>query len=78
MWVSIEPCEQEYLLTGSQLLVQKCGIAEDHIFSSRDLSFAKGIRRITGGYGVDVVLNSLAGDVSSNVPATTPLPFPLS
>jgi NAD(P)-dependent dehydrogenase (short-subunit alcohol dehydrogenase family)/acyl carrier protein len=44
------------------LLVQKCGILEDHIFSSRDLSFAKGIRRITGGYGVDVVLNSLAGE----------------
>ncbi|USP81656.1 polyketide synthase PKS2 [Curvularia clavata] len=44
------------------LLVQECGIPEDHIFSSRDLTFAKGIRRMTGGYGVDVVLNSLAGD----------------
>ncbi|EMD62135.1 hypothetical protein GGP41_002398 [Bipolaris sorokiniana] len=44
------------------VLVQNYGIPEDHIFSSRDLSFAKGIRRVTGGYGVDVVLNSLAGD----------------
>ncbi|PZC90155.1 Qor, NADPH:quinone reductase Zn-dependent oxidoreductase, partial [Pyrenophora tritici-repentis] len=44
------------------LLVQNYGIAEDHIFSSRDMKFAKSVQQITGGYGVDVVLNSLAGD----------------
>jgi len=38
------------------------GIPEDHIFSSRDLSFVKGIMRVTNGKGVDVVLNSLAGE----------------
>ncbi|KAH7413553.1 hypothetical protein DE146DRAFT_626698 [Phaeosphaeria sp. MPI-PUGE-AT-0046c] len=36
-------------------------IPESHVFFSRDTSFASGIRRVTGGYGVDVVLNSLAG-----------------
>lgn len=38
------------------------GIQPDRIFSSRDLSFAKGIKRLTGGRGVDVVVNSLAGE----------------
>ncbi|KAI1176830.1 hypothetical protein F4777DRAFT_233829 [Nemania sp. FL0916] len=37
-------------------------IAESHVFSSRSTSFAKGVKRVTGGYGVDVVLNSLSGD----------------
>ena len=45
-----------------QLLVDQYGIPPDHIFYSRDLSFAQGIRRVTEGYGVDVVLNSLVGD----------------
>ena len=38
------------------------GIARDHIFSSRDLTFASCIMRVTGGRGVDVVPSSLAGD----------------
>ncbi|KAK3382595.1 fatty acid synthase S-acetyltransferase [Lasiosphaeria ovina] len=38
------------------------GIPEDRIFYSRDMSFAKGIMRVTGGRGVDVVLNSLTGE----------------
>jgi NADPH:quinone reductase-like Zn-dependent oxidoreductase/NAD(P)-dependent dehydrogenase (short-subunit alcohol dehydrogenase family) len=33
-----------------------------HVFDSRSLSFAKEIRALTAGGGVDVVLNSLAGD----------------
>jgi acyl transferase domain-containing protein/NADPH:quinone reductase-like Zn-dependent oxidoreductase/NAD(P)-dependent dehydrogenase (short-subunit alcohol dehydrogenase family) len=33
-----------------------------HIFSSRTLDFARDIREVTGGRGVDLVLNSLAGD----------------
>nr|UQW95903.1 hybrid polyketide synthase/non-ribosomal peptide synthetase [Archangium gephyra] len=34
-----------------------------HVFSSRDASFAREIRERTGGRGVDVVLNSLAGEL---------------
>lgn len=45
-----------------QLLIQEYGISSEHIFSSRKLSFARGIKRLTHGTGVDVVLNSLAGD----------------
>lgn len=37
-------------------------IPDDHIFFSRDISFSKGIMVATKGRGVDVVLNSLAGD----------------
>lgn len=37
-------------------------IPEDHIFYSRNTSFAKGIMRMTKGEGVHVVLNSLSGD----------------
>ena len=33
-----------------------------HVFASRDLEFAKGIRELTKGAGVDVVLNSLSGE----------------
>lgn len=45
-----------------QLVHEQYGIPEDHIFSSRDTSFAKGVMRATKGQGVDVVLNSLAGE----------------
>ncbi|KAF6789996.1 KR domain-containing protein [Colletotrichum sojae] len=38
------------------------GIPEDRIFHSRNTSFAQGIKRVTGGRGVDVVLNSPSGD----------------
>jgi phthiocerol/phenolphthiocerol synthesis type-I polyketide synthase C len=34
----------------------------DHVPDSRSLDFALNIRRLTGGRGVDVVLNSLAGE----------------
>lgn len=44
------------------LIMTQYGIPEDHIFSSRDTSFAKGVMRATSGKGVDVVLNSLAGE----------------
>lgn len=33
-----------------------------HVMDSRSLAFADEVRRITGGTGVDVVLNSLSGD----------------
>ncbi|KAJ4859547.1 KR domain-containing protein [Trichoderma breve] len=45
-----------------RFLMETYGIREDHIFNSRDHSFAAGIKRMTNGKGVDVVLNSLAGE----------------
>jgi NADPH:quinone reductase-like Zn-dependent oxidoreductase len=44
-----------------QLLMDRYGLAEDHIFYSRNTSFADGIKRVTKGRGVDVVLNSVSG-----------------
>ena len=55
-----------YATVGSEekkkFLIDSFDIAEDHIFDSRDLTFARGIMRMTGGRGVDVVLNSLSGE----------------
>src|SRR5207248_5452598 len=34
----------------------------DHVLDSRDLGFADAVRAISGGAGVDVVLNSLSGE----------------
>ena len=44
------------------LLMEKYDIPESHIFSSRQATFVEGIRRLTGGTGVNVVLNSIAGE----------------
>jgi NADPH:quinone reductase-like Zn-dependent oxidoreductase/acyl carrier protein len=33
-----------------------------HVLDSRDLAFVDAVRRLTGGAGVDIVLNSLSGD----------------
>ena len=44
------------------LVMKQYGVPERHIFYSRNTDFASGIRRITNGRGVDIVLNSLAGD----------------
>ncbi|KAF6822272.1 polyketide synthase [Colletotrichum plurivorum] len=55
-----------YATVGSKkkkrFLVDVLGIPEDHIFYSRNTSFAQGIKRVTSGRGVDVVLNSLSGE----------------
>ena len=51
-----------FLTVGSQLLIDEYEIPENHIFNSRDTSFAKGINRVTEGRGVDVVINSLMGE----------------
>ncbi len=45
------------------LLMERYRLPHNHIFSSRDVSFAQGVRRMTNGRGVDVVLNSLAGEL---------------
>ena len=44
------------------LIHEEYSIPHDHIFNSRDLSFAKGVMRMTGGRGVDCILNSLSGE----------------
>jgi acyl carrier protein/NADP-dependent 3-hydroxy acid dehydrogenase YdfG len=44
-------------------LVDVEGVAAANIFSSRSDAFARGVVRATGGRGVDVVLNSLSGDL---------------
>lgn len=43
-----------------KLIQDHYGVLSDHIFNSRDLSFVKGVKRMTNGRGVDVVLNSLS------------------
>ncbi|KAI1076952.1 polyketide synthase PksD [Whalleya microplaca] len=58
---------QKFLLQSAttpkkQLLIDEYSIASDHIFYSRDTSFAQGIKRMTHGHGVDVVLNSLVDE----------------
>lgn len=45
-----------------KLIMKQFCIPENHIFYSRDTSFAKGVKRMTNGRGVEVVLNSLAGE----------------
>ncbi|KAH6636358.1 hypothetical protein F5144DRAFT_619703 [Chaetomium tenue] len=45
-----------------ELLMHRYGIPEEDIFYSRDTTFAQGIRRATNGRGVDLVLNSVAGE----------------
>ncbi|EHK50965.1 polyketide synthase [Trichoderma atroviride IMI 206040] len=44
-----------------EFLSKNYGIPRDRMFSSRDVSFAEDVMRATGGRGVDVLLNSLAG-----------------
>ena len=48
---------------GSELKRAFLGLAgADHVLDSRDLGFVDAVRAITGGAGVDVVLNSLSGE----------------
>lgn len=55
-----------YATVGSRdkkhFIMEQYGIPEDHIFHSRNTSFGPAIRAATNGGGVDVVINSLAGD----------------
>ena len=46
-----------------QHLISTYGIPENRIFNSRDDSFASGIMAETNGRGVDIVLNSLSGNL---------------
>lgn len=44
-------------------LVREYGLSKDHIFYSRSTAFKEDVLRATSGRGVDVVLNSLAGEL---------------
>ena len=46
-------------------LVESYDISEDHIYSSRDTTFEQRLQDQTKGRGVDVILNSRAGDALS-------------
>lgn len=46
-----------------RFVMKQYGIPEEHVFNSRDTSFAKDIRRVTGERGVDCVLNHLSGEL---------------
>ncbi|KAF7553842.1 hypothetical protein G7Z17_g3332 [Cylindrodendrum hubeiense] len=56
-----------YVTVGSeekvQYLMEHHGIPRERIFLSRNDSFLAGIMKATGGRGVDLVLNSLSGDL---------------
>ena len=56
-----------YVTTGTEkkveFLVSELGVPRERIFNSRDDSFASDIMRVTDNAGVDVVLNSLSGDL---------------
>ncbi|KAI3325140.1 ketoacyl-synt-domain-containing protein [Xylariaceae sp. AK1471] len=45
-----------------EFLMKEYGLAEDHIFYSRNISFGDAIRQATHQKGVDIVLNCLVGD----------------
>ncbi|KAF9870424.1 hypothetical protein CkaCkLH20_12091 [Colletotrichum karsti] len=68
---SIQICQsmgaEIYATVGTQekanYLVDKFNIPRDHIFHSRDESFAAELKRATNGRGVDIVLNSLSGEL---------------
>jgi NADPH:quinone reductase-like Zn-dependent oxidoreductase/NAD(P)-dependent dehydrogenase (short-subunit alcohol dehydrogenase family)/SAM-dependent methyltransferase len=46
-----------------QLLIDKFKLPESHIFSTRSRTFKKGVFRLTKNKGVDIVLNSLSGEM---------------
>ncbi|KAL4875010.1 hypothetical protein BJY04DRAFT_233116 [Aspergillus karnatakaensis] len=45
-----------------QFIMEHFQIPEERIYSSRTTAFADAIKHVTGGRGVDIVLNSLAGE----------------
>ncbi|KAH9885669.1 hypothetical protein F4778DRAFT_798830 [Xylariomycetidae sp. FL2044] len=66
VWIAKHCGAEVFATMGSeskkQLLMERFGIPDTHILYSRNTSFAQGIRRLTNGAGVDVILNSLSGE----------------
>lgn len=46
-----------------RFLINQYGIANDHIFYSRDTGFATGLMRMTNQRGADLIIGSVSGDV---------------
>ncbi|KAF2258784.1 polyketide synthase, partial [Lojkania enalia] len=46
-----------------EYFVNVLGLPASHVFSSLDASFVQGLKQVTNGRGVDVVINSLTGDL---------------
>ncbi|KAL4961999.1 type I polyketide synthase [Aspergillus stella-maris] len=46
-----------------ELIKTLYGVPDTHLLNSRSTDFAAGVKRLTGGQGADVVLNSLSGDL---------------
>jgi candicidin polyketide synthase FscB len=49
---------------GKHRVLREMGLAEDHVASSRDTGFETAFLAVTGGAGMDIVLNSLAGELT--------------
>ena len=47
----------------AKFLTEKYGIPADHIFDSRDSRFEHSIMAATGNHGVDIIVNSLSGQL---------------
>ena len=58
-----------------RLVQEAYGVSPDRILNSRDVSFIPAIKRMTEGQGVDVVLNSLAGELLTTAWAEVVAPF---
>ena len=63
----LTPVKQVYTTVGSEekvkYLIDNFGIPRNRIFKSRDDSFLRDVMRETKGRGVDIVLNSLSGEL---------------
>lgn len=46
-----------------KFLIETFGLTSDHIFTSRSTAFGPALMKATNGRGVDVVLNSLSGEL---------------
>ena len=62
-WIGAEIFATVGNASKKKFLVKEFSIPEEHIFSSRLRTFKDGISRLTHGQGVDVVLNSLSGQM---------------
>lgn len=65
--LKINVSAQIYCTVGTEekieFLTANFGIPRHRIFNSRDASFLPGVKKATGGRGVDVVLNALSGEL---------------
>ena len=68
---SIQICQfigaEIYATVGTEekvdFLVNNFNVPRENIFNSRSTAFARDLKKATNGYGVDVIINSLTGDI---------------